>query len=175
MTVDGSRVELSTDALVTQKVFQKECVSQINRYPLTLTERAWQTRMQTLLENITVVESSPDTTLKGEFENLLFSFCCDRARGSDKEEIFQGIAVWLDGRIFFQIRDLMKHLTVNNFLSYTANKAGLRLRDMGGDKTFWNVNGKGVHVWHFSQDQFGKGVSEKRIALPPKPEKKEAY
>lgn len=176
LTVDGSRVELSTEALVTQKVFQKECVSQINRYPLTLTERAWQTRMQTLLDNITIVETAPDTTLKGEFEDLLYSFCCDRARGTDKEEIFQGIAVWMDGRIYFQIRDLMKHLTVNGFVSYTTNKAGLRLRQMGGERTFWNVNGKGVHVWYFSQDQFGgKGVSEKRISLPPKPEKKEAF
>jgi len=169
MNVDGARVELSTEALVSQKIFQKECVSQINKFPLTMTERAWQVRMQGLLENITIVEVAPDATLKGTFEDLLNSFCCDRARGFEKEEIAQGIAIWMDGKVYFQIKDIMKHLTVNNFLNYTVNKVGLRLRELGGERIFWNVNGKGTHVWFFRQEFFGEAAKGKSLPLPPMP------
>jgi hypothetical protein len=172
LNVDGQRVELSTDALVSQSAFQKECVSQINKFPLKMTDRAWQIRMQELLENITVVETAPDTTLKGTFEDLLASFCCDRARGFEKEEIVQGIAVWMDGRIYFQIKDLVKHLTVNNFLNYSVNKVGLRLRELGGERIFWSVGGKGTHVWHFAQGHFGDAAKNKSIGLPPVPKPK---
>lgn len=172
LNVDGHRVELSTDALVSQNIFQKECVSQINKFPLTMTSRAWQVRMQGLLENITIVETAPDTTLKGTFEDLLTSFCCDRARGFEKDEIAQGIAIWMDGKVFFQIKDLVKHLSVNNFLNYTVNKVGLRLRELGGDRVFWSVLGKGTHVWYFPQTFFGDAAKNKPIGLPPMPVQK---
>jgi len=169
LNVDGSRVELSTDALVSQVIFQKECVAQANKFPLTMSPRAWQIRMQGLLESLTIVEVAPDTTLKGTFEDLLASFCCDRARGFEKEEIAQGIAIWMDNRVYFQIKDLMKHLTVNNFLNYTINKVGLRLRELGGERIFWNANGKGTHVWYFPQSFFGDDAKDKQIPLPPIP------
>lgn len=176
LNVDGKRVELSTDALVAQAAFQKECVSQINKFPVSLPQRVWQQRMQTLLENLTIVEVAPDTTLRGAFEDLLFSFCCDRARGTEKEEIFQGIAIWMDGRVYFQIKDFVKHLTVNNFVQYTINKVGLRIRELGGDRTYWNINGKGVHVWHFDQKFFTNGGdTDKKLPLPPKKQSKDPF
>jgi hypothetical protein len=166
LNVDGQRVELSTDALVSQNIFQKECVSQINKFPLTLTQRAWQVRMQNLLENLTIVETAPDTTIKGNFEDLMSSFCCDRAKGFEKEEIIQGIAVWTEDKVFFQIKDLLKHLTVNNFTHYSVNKVGLRLRELGGERVYWKIAGKGMHVWFFPQSYFGTDES-REIELPP--------
>lgn len=176
LNVDGKRVELSTDALVMQSAFQKECVSQINKFPVSLPQRVWQSRMQTLLENLTIVEVAPDTTLRGAFEDLLSSFCCDRAKGTEKEEIFQGIAIWMDGKVYFQIRDFIKHLTVNNFVHYTINKVGLRVRELGGERTYWNINGKGVHVWYFDQKHFlGDSSFDKKLPLPAKKEKKDPF
>ncbi|NDH17513.1 MAG: hypothetical protein EBY48_10650, partial [Opitutae bacterium] len=40
LNVDGSRVELSTEALVSQLVFQRECVAQINKYPVSMSAKA---------------------------------------------------------------------------------------------------------------------------------------
>jgi hypothetical protein len=40
----------------------------------------------------------------------------------------------------------MKHLQVNNFLHYTANRVGLRLKELGSEKMFWRIKGKGVKV-----------------------------
>lgn len=169
LNVDGNRVELSTNGLTSQTQFQKECVSQINKFPLTLAQRAWQVRIQTLLDTLTVVEVPPDATFKGEFEELLYAFAAERAKGEEREDILQGIAVWIDERVYFQIKDLKKHLTVNDFNHYTSNKITLRLQDQGAEKMFWRTRGKGVHVWSLPQSYFSE--SELEIPLPPIPHK----
>jgi len=169
LNVDGNRVELSTTGLTSQTQFQKECVSQINKFPLTVAQRAWQVRIQTLLDTLTVVEVPPDATFKGEFEELMYAFAAERAKGEEKEDILQGIAVWIDERVYFQVKDLKKHLTVNDFNHYTSNKITLRLQDIGAEKMFWRTRGKGVHVWSLPQSYFSE--SEIEIPLPPIPQK----
>jgi hypothetical protein len=167
LNVDGKRVELSTEALVTQTQFQKECVGQINRFPITVNARAWQTRMQMLLDNVTVVEVPPDATLRGEFEELLAAFCCDRAKGETREDILQGIAVWTEGRVWFQIKDVKKHLEVNKFNAYSSNRITLRLTDLGAEKMYWRIRNKGVHVWSLPEEFFvSEGPSSEQIELP---------
>ena len=167
LTVNGQRLELNTDSLHSQTMFQKACISQINQFPPMVSAPVWQRRVAALLANATVVEVPPDTTTKGEFEDLLTSFCCDRARGSERQEILQGIAVWMEGRIFFQIKDLKKHLTVNGFTQYTSNKIGYVLKEIdGATKTFWNVRGKGVHVWSIPEKHFNDNMIVAKREIP---------
>ena len=164
LNVDGERVELTTGGLTTQTQFQKECVSQINKFPVSVNQRAWQTRIQTLLDNVTIIEVPPDATFRGEFEDLLHAFACERARGEEREDILQGVAVWLDGRVYFQVKDIKKHLSVNDFNHYTSNKITLRLQQLEAEKKFWRVRGKGVHVWSMPQEHFE--TEEKEMPLP---------
>jgi hypothetical protein len=171
LDVDGQRVELSTDGLISQTRFQKDCVSQINKLPIAVSQRAWQTRIQLLLDNLTIVEVPPDATIKGEFEDLLSQFCTDRAKGTEREDVLQGVAVWLDGKVFFQVKDIKKHLTVNDFNHYSSNKITLRLQGLEAEKMFWRVKNKGVHVWSLPQDYFAD--SQEPLALPDLPEQEE--
>ena len=166
LDVDGKRVELGTDSLVSQKNFQKDCLDQINIYPKAMSDKAWTARMQTLLSNLTIIEVPPEATAKGEFEELLTSFCCDRARGAEREEILQGIAVWADECVFFQLRDLQKHLKANGFTKYSNVQIGLRLKDLRAEKVDWRVKGKTVHLWFFQQSFF-EGMQDIRLDLPP--------
>jgi len=168
LNVDGERLELTTNGLTSQAQFQKECVSQINKFPVTVNQRAWQTRIQTLLDNLTIVEVPPDATFKGEFEDLLHAFASERAKGEEREDIQQGVAVWTDERVYFQVKDLKKHLSVNDFNHYTSNKITLRLQDLKAEKMFWRVRGKGIHVWSLPQGFFESEESE--IPLPQIPE-----
>ena len=166
LDVDGQRIEISTDGLISQTRFQKDCVSQINKLPVTINQRAWQTKIQLLLDNLTIVEVPPDATIKGEFVDLLHSFCSERAKGADREDILQGVAVWVDGRVYFQIKDVKKHLSVNDFNHYSSNKITLRLQDIEAEKMFWRVKGKGIHVWSLPQAFF---TSEETLELPELP------
>ena len=154
LNVDGERVELSTNGLTSQVQFQKECVSQVNKYPIAVNQRSWQTRIQLLLDNLTIIEVPPDATYGGEFEDLLHAFCCERAKGEEREDVLQGVAVWTEERVYFQVKDLKKHLSVNDFNHYTSNKITLRLQDTKAEKMFWRVRGKGVHVWSLPQSFF---------------------
>jgi len=155
------------NGLTSQAQFQKECVSQINKFPVTVNQRAWQTRIQTLLDNLTIVEVPPDATFKGEFEDLLHAFASERAKGEEREDIQQGVAVWTDERVYFQVKDLKKHLSVNDFNHYTSNKITLRLQDLKAEKMFWRVRGKGIHVWSLPQEFFQ--VEDVDIKLPDLP------
>ena len=109
-------------------------MSQINRLPRTVSQNAWQTRIQLLLDSLTIVEVPPDATIKGEFEDLLHAFCCERAKGEQREDILQGVAVWVDDKVYFQVKDIKKHLSVNDFNHYTSNKITLRLQELKAEK-----------------------------------------
>ena len=60
----------------------------------------------------------------------------------------------------------MKHLQVNNFLNYSSNRVSLRVKELGAEKMFWRVKGKGVHVWGFPEAFFGE-ASSVTLDLPP--------
>jgi len=122
--------------------------------------------MQTLLASLTIIEAPPESTAMGEFEDLLTSFCCDRARGVEKEEILQGIAVWTDEHVYFRIRDLQRHLKANGFLKYNNVQLGLRLRDIKAEKVDWWVKGKTTHLWFLPQTFFS-GSEDIKLDLPP--------
>ena len=73
----------------------------------------------------------------------------------------------MEGRIFFQIKDLKKHLTVNGFTQYTSNKIGYVLKEIdGATKTFWNVRGKGVHVWSIPEKHFNDNMIVAKREIP---------
>jgi hypothetical protein len=130
-------------------------------------QRSWQTRIQLLLDNLTIVEVPPDATFKGEFEDLLHAFASERAKGEEREDILQGVAVWAEERVYFQVKDLKKHLSVNDFNHYTSNRITLRLQDLQAEKMFWRVRGKGIHVWSLPQNYFQTDDSE--MPLPSLP------
>jgi hypothetical protein len=130
-----------------------------------MSEKAWSARMQTLLASLTIIDAPLEATAMGEFEELLTSFCCDRARGVEREEILQGIAVWADEHVYFQLRDLQKHLKANAFLKYNNVQLGLRLKELKAEKMDWRVKGKTVHLW-FLQQKFFSGSEDIRLDLP---------
>jgi hypothetical protein len=43
----------------------------------------------------------------------------------------------------------------------------LKLRDIGAEKTFWRVKGKGIHVWSLPQVYFGIDEKTDSFDLPP--------
>jgi hypothetical protein len=170
MNVDGQRVELSTEAIASQIRFQKECIEQINMFPIMVNPKAWQVRMQELLANVTVVEVPPEATYEGEFQELLNSFCCDRAKGYEKDDIQGGIAVWLDGRVYFQVKDLRKHLEVSGFEHFTPTKMVQILEEkFKAKRTFWRVRGKGLHVWSLPEEFFEAPEEDERPFVLEKP------
>jgi hypothetical protein len=170
MNVDGHRVELSTEAIASQSRFQRECIEQINMFPIMVNPKAWQIRMQELLTSVTVVEVPPEATHEGEFRELVNSFCCDRAKGYEREDILQGIAVWTEGRVYFQVKDIRKHLEISGFEHFSSTKIVQLIEEkFKAQRMFWRVRGKGVHLWSLPEEFFEPAEEDERPFKLEKP------
>lgn len=166
VTIDGKPVETSTEGVHNQSVFQKDCIRQLNKFPPTVNPRAWETRMQNLLDNVVVVPVAPDATAEGEFKDLLDQFCVDRAKGSEMEDLQNGISVWREEGIYFLLKDLKKHLQANDFKHFTGPKMSLVLKKLGGEETVVDVNGKSINAWKFPPTAFASGGPAPSKKLP---------
>jgi hypothetical protein len=168
VTVDGKPVETSTEGVHNQAVFQKACIGQLNMYPATVNSRAWQTRMQNLLDNVVVVPVAPDATSEGEFKDLLTQFCTDRAKGIVMDDLTSGISVWAEDGIYFQLKDLKKHLQLNDFKNFTGPKMSLVLKKLGGVECVVEAGEKTLNAWRLPKEAFGKVNGSRPLPVTPK-------
>lgn len=167
VTIDGKPVETSTEGVHNQGVFQKDCIRQLNIFPPTVNSRAWQTRMQNLLDNVVVVPVAPDATSEGEFKDLLVQFCTERAKGNSYEDLHSGISVWMEDGIYFQLKDLKKHLQVNDFKQFTGPKMSLVLKKLGGEECVVEALEKRLHTWRLPHALFGKPTTARELPDTP--------
>ena len=112
MSIDGRRVELTTEQLKNVEAFRTACMDQVGKLPPPMTRRRWEKALTLLMENMTIVNDVPsDAGARGQFFALLEDFLTLRAPARSKDELLQG-KHWLDedGRVYFRSRDLMVFL-----------------------------------------------------------------
>ena len=126
LDVNGKRIELDTESLFNQLSFQKACVEKLNVLPPAVRKQDWEQMLNALLtemvetEQITV--ASEDTTVTGQFNDLLEEFCTHLQQAMDRDEILLG-RPWTNddgGRTYFRMKDLNSHLVRNNFKGMSA-------------------------------------------------------
>jgi len=171
VTIDGKPVETDTEGVHNQSSFQKACIRQLNLYPPSVNARAWQTRMQNLLDNVVIVPVAPDATSEGEFRDLLVQFCTDRAKGTTMDDLTSGISVWAEDGVYFQLKDLKKHLQLNDFKNFTGPKMSLVLKKLGGEECVVDAGEKTLNAWRLPKTAFGKPRPER--PLPTSPQEKD--
>jgi hypothetical protein len=167
VTIDGRPVETSTEGVHNQAVFQKDCIRHLNIFPQTINSRAWEIKMQNLLNNVVIVPVAPDATAEGEFKDLLRQFCVDRAKGNDLEDLQSGISVWLEDGIYFLLKDLKKHLQANDFKNFTGPKMSLVMKKLGGGEVVVEVGEKTLNAWKFPREAFGRSPAPRKIPDMP--------
>jgi len=153
LDVNGKRLELETDALFNQPLFQKTCVERINLLPPTLRKQDWETMLNSLLREMVeleqIVEASEDTSVTGRFVDLVEEFTTHLQQALDRDEILLG-RPWTDdqdGYVYFRIKDLEAFLRRNNFMSLSAPKMAQRMRDLGGDPVSLFLKNRTTRVW----------------------------
>lgn len=113
--VNGDRVTLDTAHLMDQNRFRKICVERLNIFPPRIKPIAWEKMWADLLENVHIVEVSPDSGPRGTFLNLFQEFL-NRPFGRVRDEILNG-KVWKDEEEWhwFRKADLMAFLARRKF------------------------------------------------------------
>tara|TARA_R110000782_G_scaffold137507_1_gene230065 strand:+ start:2321 stop:3859 length:1539 start_codon:yes stop_codon:yes gene_type:complete len=154
MDVNGEPLELDTDALMNQPVFQKACMEQLNFMPMSVPRAQWEARIGALLTEMrdnesAIVEVAQDASISGQFYDFLEEFCRHLQQAQDKEEILLR-RPWTDeekNQTFFRLKDFEAHLRKNKFFEYKSHKIAQRLRDINGDSVVLKIKGRSVRVW----------------------------
>ena len=154
LDVNGSPVELDTEGLQKQARFQILCMEQINFMPRTVARAAWEALMNGLLSQMistegAVISTSDDTSLRGQFNDLLEEFSTHMQSAQDKEEILLR-RPWTDEktkRTYFRLKDFESYLKRHKFFEYKSNKVAQRIRDMGGAHEQFRIKGRTIRCW----------------------------
>ena len=178
LDVNGYPVELDTEALQKQPRFQILCMEQINFMPRTVVRPAWEAQMNTLLGQMVstegaVISTSDDTSVRGQFYDLVEEFTTHMQVAEDREEILLR-KPWLNeetGRVFFRLKDLEAFLKRNKFLEYRSNKIAQRLRDIEGKPEVLRIKNRHVRCWSIPkvdpiEDSFSSKFTETEDDIP---------
>lgn len=152
--VNGVPVELDTEALMNQAAFQKTCVDQLNSYPRSVKRDVWENAMNRLLKEMTetegaVIDASQDSSITGQFYDLLEDFCTAMQQAESREEILlkRPFTDEETSTTMFRLKDFQAYLNKNKFNEYKPHKIAQRMRDIKGSPTSIFVKGKAVRIW----------------------------
>jgi hypothetical protein len=129
-------------------------MEQINFMPRTITRQAWEAQMNSLLSQMVgtegaVITTSADTSLSGQFYDMLEEFSTHMQSAMDREEILLR-RPWTDdeeGRTYFRLKDFEAFLKRNKFFEYRSNRIAQRLRDIDGRSVQLRIKGQVVRCW----------------------------
>jgi hypothetical protein len=150
LDIEGERIEMITDDLLTYRRFHKICAERLVKCYQPLKQNTWMGIVGEAMKGAIRIAAPPEVGLSGQFTELLEDFCMNRHRGKAKEDILGG-RPWEDeetGRHYFRLRDLMQYLEREGFKGFTRSQITVRLKRAGGGSDFFNVKGKGFNVWY---------------------------
>ena len=140
MDVDGERIQLSTEQLQNQTLFQRACMDQTNRMPPTTKPQKWQQLVNGLMQNATFLEVPPELTISGQFQEHLRSYCTSHIRAMSPEEMEMG-KPWTDGdETKFKLEGLLDFLHQRRFKVENRGQIIQMIRDLGGESFKQNVH-----------------------------------
>lgn len=131
---DGKRLELQSEQLQSQTMFQKACIEQVERAPPTLKAPDWTKLINGLLEEAVRIEAPPELTIRGQFEQHLKDYCTSNIKAFVAEEMAMG-KPWTDrGLTKFTFEGLMEFLRFRGFAQVSRVQIQQMLKDINQGK-----------------------------------------
>ena len=149
--VDGVRLELNTDDLLSQDKFRKICMEKINKLPNKIKPIRWEKMFKEKLEHVELIEAPPDASTEGRFMQLVEAFCTGQAQARHQDELLAGKPWTNDSRTYFRSVDLGRFLDQQHFRELTNKEQWAALRRSGALHHQFNLKGKCVQCWSISE------------------------
>jgi len=174
MDVDGSRIQISTEQLQNQVLWQRACMEQMNIMPPTVKPQKWQQMINQLMQDATVLEVPEEATVKGQFKEHLKSYCTSHIRAMAPEEMEMNKPWTDDGVTKFKLEGLIEYLHHRRFKVDNRGHLIQMIRDMGGDNTKVNIHKSDgrrttLRCWQipaFEQEEIELSVREMNNDIP---------
>jgi hypothetical protein len=168
MDVNGLRIQLSTEQLQNQTLWQRACMEQCNFMPPTTKAQKWQQMVNSLMSQATYIDVPEEETYAGQFKSHLVSYCTSHIRAMAPEEIEMGKPWTDDGVTKFKIEGLLEYLHHRRFTALGRAQIIQMIRDMGGDNGSQNIMKRGgkrtkIRCWWvpaFEEDEVELPVQE---------------
>jgi len=161
LQVNNVRVEFAdVNELIQQPRFQACCVEQANVMPPTLKKSEWTDLINQLLEDVRIIEASPDASIEAKLEELLESFAEQMSAGLDRQDITRGLP-WFDKKTqktVFKLHALESFLANNKFRQMSRGQLINKLKSWGGESKQIKINGKNHNVWQLTIDNIANKV-----------------
>jgi len=132
MDVDGQRMQLTTEQLQNQNLWQRQCMEQLSMMPPNLKAQKWQQMVNELMTKSVKLEVPEEMTIKGQFKELLKVYCTSRIKAMAPEEMDMGKPWTEDGQTRFTIAGVMQFLKNRGFSEYTRAEVQERLKELNG-------------------------------------------
>ena len=133
LDVAGQRVQLSTEQLQNQTLFQRACMEQILEMPPTMRPNKWHQTISQLLKDATKLEVPEELKVSGQFTELLRIYCTNRIRAIHPEELIHG-KPWTDeGLTMFTMSGLVEFLNNRKFTHFTRAQIQEQLKKLNED------------------------------------------
>lgn len=148
ISVNGIRITMSTDEVLSQSLFGKRCYEKLMYYPDKIKSVEWGRLINKLSANAEIIEAPKDAGIEGQFWYHLEQFCTIRAPARNRDELLLGKPWTEEGRTYFRSPDLIKYLEQQKFRAYKPGDiyALLRTNESVIHKPF-NVKGVCVQTW----------------------------
>jgi len=171
LNFEEQRLVLNTEELFDQRKFRKKCMDALTQLPNALSPAAWTAKIQSLLENVEIIETPPEITKWGQFDSYLYSFIYDQGVSDREEEIAIEMPWENEGKIYFQPKTLKEYLNKKRFSALTSTEMHARvMQDLGGGSHRKKVKGITHYLWYVPSKQI-----EQQDLYIPDMKKKEAF
>jgi len=152
--VGGKRMMISTDALMNFRMFQRACLESFNTIPFLQKNEKWDMRVQSMLENITIIDGIQDAGEEEMVEVIFLDWLLNSPEGKTPEDLLLGKVMTTkkyshdySKRHYFQLKSFKRVLGRNNLHSYPHNKLVNLFREKKGGKKFFNIRGVGFNTF----------------------------
>lgn len=148
LDVDGVRIMVSTEQLMSPTKFNAVCAERINRLPVKVSTPQWLRFLDRLLQGVEMQSLPPDASEQGQFRIYFEGFVFGRVQAVNRDEVYSG-KPWRDGgKVYFRSNALLEYLKAKGFNKFEGPKQiWTWLNAMGGEPKNMSIKGKPVAVW----------------------------
>ena len=132
MDVDGHRIELSTEQLQSQLLWQRAVMEQATLMPPTVKSQDYQAMVARLMSEATRLDAPEELTIAGEFKELVRAFCSSKIHAIEPAEMSMGKPWTEDGLTMFKLSGLQEFLRQRHFNHFNRAQIQEQLKKING-------------------------------------------
>lgn len=150
LDVDGKRIELATEQLMNQRLFQLRCVDELNAVFPVLKATEWEKMVSYLLSQVEQIEVPEEIGPEGQLRGLLLEYLSfDKVKNFNRAELLNN-RPWVDeeeARVCFRFDGFMLYLSQQKYKELNRRQVYATLRKLNIEQAVVRVDKHLVRVY----------------------------